>query len=118
MPAAAARRILGPDMLLGVSVASVPEAVRAVEDGADYLGVGAMFPTGTKADASLVSMAELARIRRAVSVPIVVIGGLCAENAGAFRPLGVSGAAAASAILTQPDVRGAAARLKAAFLGR
>ena len=65
-----------------------------------------------------VSMAELARIRRAVSVPIVVIGGLCAENAGAFRPLGVSGAAAASAILTQPDVRGAAARLKAAFLGR
>ena len=118
MPAAAARRILGPDMLLGVSVASVPEAVRAVEDGADYLGVGAMFPTGTKADASLVSMAELARIRRAVSVPIVVIGGLCAENAGAFRPLGVSGAAAASAILTQPDVRGASARLKAAFLGR
>lgn len=115
IPAEAVRRAIGREMLLGVSVSCVQEAVQAVRDGADYLGVGAMFPTKTKTDATLVSMEELCRIRAAVSVPIVVIGGIGKENAGMFKPMGIDGLAVVSAVAAQPDIRRAAAELKALF---
>lgn len=76
LPAAAVRKVIGENMLLGVSASSIAEAIQAQQDGADYLGVGAMFPTGTKTDADSVSMEELQKIRAAVSLPIVVIGGI------------------------------------------
>lgn len=77
-----------------------------------------MFPTGTKTDAAYVSIEELKRIRCAVSVPIVVIGGIGEENAGIFPPMGIDGLAVVSAIIAQPDITKAAATLKTLFCGK
>lgn len=117
LPVPVVRQIIGKDMLLGVSVSSVEEAGQAMEDGADYLGVGAMFTTGTKTDAGMVPMEELIRIRRITNLPIVVIGGINRENAGAFRPMGIDGLAVVSSIIGQPDIRKAAEEIKKAFYG-
>ncbi len=118
IPADIVRKVMGKDMLLGVSAASVAEAVNAAKAGADYLGVGAMFPTGTKPDAGFVSMEELGKIRRAVDIPIVVIGGINKENATLFQPMGIDGLAVASAVIAQPDIKKSAADLKALFFGK
>ena len=118
IPADIARKVIGKDMLLGVSVSSAAEAIDAVKAGADYLGVGAMFPTGTKPDAGFVSMEELGRIRKAVDIPIVVIGGISRENAMLFRTMGVDGLAVVSAVIAQPDIKKSAADLKSLFLGK
>lgn len=117
IPADIARKVIGEDMLLGVSVGSVGEAIDAVKAGADYLGVGAIFPTGTKSDAGFVSMEELGKIRRAVDIPIVVIGGISKENAMLFRPMGIDGLAVISAVIAQPDIKKSAADLKSLFFG-
>jgi len=114
LPAAAVRKVIGENMLLGVSASSIAEAIQAQQDGADYLGVGAMFPTGTKTDADSVSMEELQKIRTAVSLPIVVIGG----NTGRFKPMGIDGLAVVSAIIAQSDIKAAAAELKDLFCGK
>jgi len=118
IPADIARKVIGNDMLLGVSVSSVGEAIDAVRAGADYLGVGAMFPTGTKPDAGFVSMQELGKIRRTVDIPIVVIGGISKENAMLFQPVGIDGLAVISAVIAQPDIKNAAADLKSLFFGK
>ena len=118
IPADIARKVIGEGMLLGVSVGSAAEAIDAVKAGADYLGVGAMFPTGTKPDAGFVSMEELGRIRKAVNIPIVVIGGISRENAMLFRTMGVDGLAVVSAVIAQPDIEKSAADLKSLFLGK
>ena len=116
--AAAVRKVIGENMLLGVSASSIAEAIQAQQDGADYLGVGAMFPTGTKTDADSVSMEELQKIRTAVSLPIVVIGGINKGNAGRFKPMGIDGLAVVSAIIAQSDIKAAAAELKDLFCGK
>ena len=118
LPAAAVRKVIGENMLLGVSASSIAEAIQAQQDGADYLGVGAMFPTGTKTDADSVSMEELQKIRAAVSLPIVVIGGINKGNAGRFKPMGIDGLAVVSAIIAQSDIKAAAAELKVLFCGK
>ena len=118
LPAAAVRKVIGENMLLGVSASSIAEAIQAQQDGADYLGVGAMFPTGTKTDADSVSMEELQKIRTAVSLPIVVIGGISKGNAGRFKPMGIDGLAVVSAIIAQSDIKAAAAELKDLFCGK
>lgn len=118
LPAAAVRKVIGENMLLGVSASSIAEAIQAQPDGADYLGVGAMFPTGTKTDADSVSMEELQKIRAAVSLPIVVIGGINKGNAGRFKPMGIDGLAVVSAIIAQSDIKAAAAELKDLFCGK
>ena len=118
LPAAAVRKVIGENMLLGVSASSIVEAIQAQQDGADYLGVGAMFPTGTKTDADSVSMEELQKIRTAVSLPIVVIGGINKGNAGRFKPMGIDGLAVVSAIIAQSDIKAAAAELKDLFCGK
>ena len=117
IPADIARKLIGKDMLLGVSVSSAAEAVNAAEAGADYLGVGAMFPTGTKRDAKFVSMEELGEIRRTVDIPIVVIGGINSENAMLFRPMGIDGLAVVSAVIARHDIKKAAVHLKSQFFG-
>lgn len=117
IPVSIVRELIGKDMLLGVSVSSAEEAGQAMEDGADYLGVGAMFPTGTKRDAAMVSMEELRRIRRITNLPIVVNGGINRDNAGKFRPMGIDGLAVVSAIIGQLDIRKAAEEMKKAFYG-
>lgn len=103
-------------MLLGVSAATVEEALRAQESGADYLGVGAIYPTDTKTDARPVDLAELRRIRQAVRLPIVAIGGLSLANAATVLKTGVDGLAVVSAVLARPDVRAAAAALRRVIL--
>ena len=110
LPARLVRKLIG-DRILGVSVSTVGEALRAVEDGADYLGVGAMYPTGTKTDAAIVSMEELCNIRGAVSLPIVVIGGINARTVPDFAGTGIDGLAVISALLAQPDIKSAAEEL-------
>ena len=118
LPAATVRKVIGENMLLGVSASSIAEAIQAQQDGADNLGVGAMFPTGTKTDAESVSMEELQKIRTAVSLPIVVIGGINKGNAGRFKPMGIDGLAVVSAIIAQSDIKAAAAELKDLFCGK
>lgn len=115
IPAAIARDLIGTDMLLGVSVASVKEAVQAANDGADYLGVGAMFPTGTKTDANYVSIEELKKIRHAVNLPIIAIGGINKGNIKQFHDTGINGLAVVSAIIAQPDIQKTAAEMKSMF---
>ena len=76
MPCTEARKILGADKIIGISAATLDEAVKAQADGADYIGVGAMYQTNTKTDARAVTKEQLAEIRKAVDIPIVVIGGI------------------------------------------
>ena len=111
LPCKVVREIVGPDMIVGVSAATLDEAVRAEEDGADYLGVGAMYATATKTDTRPVSMEELLKIRAAVKIPIVVIGGINKQTLGNFNGTGVDGLAVVSAIVAQPDPEAAAREL-------
>ena len=115
LPAAVVRKILGPDKILGVSTARLDEAVKAQTDGADYLGVGAMFPTGTKKNTRSVTMDELAEIRAAVDIPIVVIGGVNEKNCAQFSGTGVDGLAIVSAIIAKPDIEAAAREIRSIF---
>ena len=103
LPCKVVREIVGPDMIVGVSAATLDEAVRAEQDGADYLGVGAMYATATKTDTRPVSMEELLKIRAAVKIPIVVIGGINKQTLGNFKGTGVNGLAVVSAIVAQPE---------------
>ena len=112
LPAKAVRTLIGPEKILGVSVSSREEAVRAQQDGADYIGVGAMFATDTKTDAGLVPMSELKRIRAAVHLPIVVIGGIHAGTVPLFYKTGIDGIAVVSALMASDDITGEARRLK------
>mgnify|MGYP001624502309 CR=1 FL=1 len=111
LPCKVVREIVGPDMIVGVSAATLEEAVRAEQDGADYLGVGAMYATATKTDTRPVSMEELLKIRAAVKIPIVVIGGINKQTLGNFKGTGVNGLAVVSAIVAQPNPEAAAREL-------
>lgn len=111
LPVAIARKLIGEDKILGVSVSNLEEAVKAYKDGADYLGVGAMFTTNTKSDASLTTMEELKQIRKNVSLPIVVIGGINKATIDKFKGIDIDGFAVVSAIICQPDIRAAAEEL-------
>ena len=114
LPASAARKILGPGRILGVSAETVEEAVAAEKDGADYLGVGPVFEArGTKADAGEPLGLELiANIRRHCRIPIVAIGGINAENARKVREAGADAAAVISAIAGAEDMEEAARGLR------
>ena len=107
------RRLLGPNRILGVSARTVEQAVQAERDGADYLGVGAVFSTSTKADAMPVSYETLQAICRAVSIPVVAIGGIQRENLLSLAGSGVDGMALVSAIFAAPDVETASRELRA-----
>jgi thiamine-phosphate pyrophosphorylase len=116
MPVAMARRILGPGRTIGLSVNTPEEAVRAERDGADYVGAGPTYATSTKETALDVLGPEgVGRIKRAVRIPVVAIGGIAAENASAVAASGADGIAVVSAILGAPDARRAAEELKRAF---
>lgn len=101
---AEARRILGPDAIVGVSAQTVEQAVAAEQAGADYLGVGALIPTPTKPDAVDVTPEELARICRAVEIPVVGIGGLHLSTVDILDGTGAAGAAVVSAIFAAEDI--------------
>ncbi len=104
MAASDVRSLVGSDMMIGVSVHTVAEALKAVESGADCLGVGAMYSTSTKADADVVPIQTLTEICRAVDIPVVAIGGLNKENISSLSGSGVDGVALVSAIFASADI--------------
>ena len=97
------RATIGPDKILGISAGTVEEAVAAEKAGADYIGVGAVFPTGTKKNATPMTMELLKEIVSSVSIPVVAIGGISAENILQLRGSGVDGVAVVSAIFAAED---------------
>lgn len=106
MAAGEVRRRVGDAMILGVSVHTVEEARQAVRDGADYLGLGAVFPTSTKTDADQMTSETLRDICSAVDVPIVAIGGINRGNLLSLAGSGVDGVALVSAIFSAEDIEG------------
>lgn len=113
MEAGDVRAQLGPDKIIGVSVQTVEQAVLAEKRGADYLGVGAVFPTATKQDAAEVSFETLREICGTVSIPVVAIGGIHSENVMELAGSGIAGVAVVSAIFAAADIESAAAELAA-----
>ena len=118
LPCGVVRQILGKDKIIGVSARTAQQAIQAQADGADYLGVGAMFATSTKADAQTVTIASLTQIRQAVTLPIVAIGGInhttlpALQQALQAADTSIDGVAVVSAILGQKDVKLASQQLK------
>lgn len=104
MAAGTVRSLVGEDMMIGVSVHTVEEALEAVQNGADCLGAGAMFTTSTKADTDLLGMQTLSDICHAVDIPVVAIGGLNKENIAKLSGTGVDGVALVSAIFSAEDI--------------
>ncbi|HCW80463.1 MAG TPA: thiamine phosphate synthase [Ruminococcaceae bacterium] len=116
IPARRVRSVIGKDKILGVSASTFDEAVQAQRDGADYLGVGAMFATKTKMDATVVSMEELKKIREAVSLPIVAIGGINGKMLPLLEGTGIDGVAVVSALMASNNITAEAEKLKKAVL--
>lgn len=118
MPAPLARKLMGPGKIVGVSVDNLEQALQAERDGADYVGAGPIFATATKPDAAPpIGLEGLAEICRGVSIPVIAIGGINAENAGAVIAAGAAGVAVVSAVVAAPDVEAAARRLREAIDG-
>jgi thiamine-phosphate pyrophosphorylase len=109
-----ARQIAPPGFIIGVSVGTVDEAVRAEQEGADYIAVSPVFPTASKGDAGPGhGLAALRKIRNTVTIPVIAIGGISLENAGAVIAAGADGVAVISAVVGSPDITRAARELKA-----
>ncbi len=106
MEASRVRQRVGKDMIIGVSVHSVEEAMEAVKNGADYLGVGAVFSTSTKTDAEVLPKEVLGDICSAVEIPVVAIGGISKANISQLSGTGVDGVALVSAIFAAEDITG------------
>lgn len=113
LAAGRAREVLGPDKIVGVSAHNVTEALAAQAAGADYLGVGAAFSTGTKTDAKPITRETIRAVTAAVDIPAVAIGGITRENLPQLSGCGLAGVAVVSALFAQPDVKAAAAELLA-----
>ena len=111
MEAGNVRELIGKDKILGVSAQTVEQALAAERSGADYLGVGAVFSTATKQDAQNVGISVLKEICRAVSIPVVAIGGITAYNIKELKGSGIAGAAVVSALFAQNDIKAAAENL-------
>ncbi len=115
LPPDVARRLLGPEKILGVSADTVEEALEAQRTGADYLGVGDVFGTRSKPDAgAVIGLEGLRRVAQAVRIPVVGIGGVTAQNAAAVIEAGAAGVAVLSAVMGAPDPEAAARALRAA----
>lgn len=112
MPAAIARKMIGSEKILGVSAGTLEEALKAEQDGADYLGVGAMYQTATKTDADLTTMETLKEIKKRVHIPVVAIGGINGRTIPYFKGTGIDGFAIASAIMAADDPEKASIELK------
>jgi len=107
-----ARKKLGKDKIIGVTAKTIGQAARAQEQGADYLGVGAVFPSPTKTDAIRISQGQLREICESVSIPVVAIGGITADNMMELRGSGIDGVAVVSAVFASSDIERAARELR------
>ena len=115
MPVELARKVLGPDKIVGATAKTVPQALEALEQGADYLGVGAIYPTTTKVVTVITSTETLGEICKAVPIPVNAIGGLNRDNLGVLKGIPIAGICVVSAIMKSADPRAAAAGLRQAF---
>ena len=114
MPIKTARKILGEDFIIGATAKTVEQALEAFEQGADYLGVGAIYPTTTKVKTVLTSTQMLDKICKAVPIPVNAIGGLNKDNIDVLKGIGISGICAVSAIMKADDPENAVKELSAA----
>lgn len=112
MEAGKVRALLGPDKIIGVTAKTIEQAKYAQENGADYLGVGAVFSTGTKKDALMITHEKLQEICSAVEIPAVAIGGITRENVEQLAGRGMAGVAVVSAIFAQKEIEDATKELK------
>lgn len=112
LPCKVTRKILGAEKVIGVSVSTVEQAIQAEIDGANYLGVGAMFATATKTDAEIVTLDTLKKIRAAVKIPIVAIGGINLETISKIKTAKIDGVAVVSAIIAAENPELAARKLR------
>ena len=112
MEAGDVRKKIGNDKIIGVSAQTVEQAIKAQERGADYLGVGAVFPTGSKDDAEDVSYDTLKAICQAVDIPVIAIGGITKDNVKELSGSGICGIAVISAIFAQENIEEATSKLK------
>ncbi|QLY78808.1 thiamine phosphate synthase [Clostridium intestinale] len=115
IPAKVARKIIGEEKILGISAATLEEAKLAEAEGADYLGIGAVFPTDTKKDARSVSIELLGEIKKSLTVPVVGIGGINEDNAELLKESKIDGIAVVSAILGKENIEQAAKEMLAKF---
>ena len=116
MPVKIARQLMGPDKIVGATTKTVPQALEAYEQGADYLGVGAIYPTTTKVVTILTSVDTLKEIVKAVPIKVNAIGGLNKDNIDILKGSGIAGICAVSAIMKAADPERATRELKQAFL--
>ena len=116
IPAKVVRELIGKNKVLGISASNLEEAKKAVEDGADYLGVGAIYSTSTKKDAKNVKLNMLKEIRDNIKIPIVAIGGIDKNNAKEVIECNIDGIAVVSAILSENNIELAAKNLKSFFI--
>ncbi len=116
MPVHIARKLMGKDKIVGATTKTVPQALEAYEQGADYLGVGAIYPTTTKVVTILTSVDTLKAIVKAVPINVNAIGGLNKDNIDVLKGSGISGICAVSAIMKANDPENATRELKKAFL--
>ena len=115
MPVVTARKLIGKDKILGATAKTVEVAKKAYEDGADYLGVGAIYPTTTKVKTVLTSTETLDAITKAVPIPVNAIGGLNKDNLDVLNGIGIAGVCAVSAIMKADSPKKAAEELREAF---
>ncbi|WP_409198570.1 thiamine phosphate synthase [Methanobrevibacter acididurans] len=113
--AAEVRKVIGPDMLLGVSAQTVEQAKKAENDGADYIGSGAVFPSPTKPNAPHISLQDLKNIADSVNIPVVVIGGVNESNVKDFKGTNIEGICVVSAIMESKDPEFTSENLKKEF---
>ncbi|CAH0221639.1 Thiamine-phosphate synthase [Peribacillus frigoritolerans] len=111
LPLPVVKKMIPEDMIVGVSVSTLEEALEAERNGADYIGVGSVFPTKTKQDATLMALEDLGEICRGVSIPAVAIGGITADNISALSDSGLSGTAVVSAIMNADNPKTASESL-------
>jgi thiamine-phosphate pyrophosphorylase len=112
IPTRVARKLIGKNKILGISASNYDEAIKAYKDGADYLGIGAMFATDTKKNVKLTSINELGAIIKDIPIPIVVLGGINEDTIRNFKNLAIDGFAVVSAVISKSDIKAAAEKLK------
>ena len=112
LPIDIARRILGPNKIIGATAKTVPQALKAMKEGADYLGVGAIYPTMTKVATVITEVSTLNEICKVISCPVVAIGGLNQSNCDILKGSPIAGIAVVSAIMKAEDTKQATQQLK------
>ncbi|WP_458404897.1 thiamine phosphate synthase [Methanobrevibacter sp.] len=111
MPCDVTRKLVGPDKIVGVSAATIDEAQKAENDGADYIGTGAVFPTATKDDAPSITKDDLKEVVDSINIPVVAIGGITLENAKELKDTGIAGLSVVSAIMSSDNPKESSEKL-------